>query len=188
VNDAARTDGSQPGQPDPSIAVRPAQPADARAIAAIHVRAWREGYRDILPAELLRRMSIARRELHWRQALRERAAETLVAESGRRMLGWIAVGKSRDADAAPSSGELWAINVDPPAWGRGAGRALWRAGEEHLRWTGFRDVTLWVLADNARARRFYAALGFDVDGDRQKLFEQGGAKVVEIRMRRALRT
>lgn len=166
--------------------VREARPADARAIAAIHVRAWREGYRDLLPAAVLRRLSIARREAFWRKTLHDRAAEMLVAEEQGRLLGWIVVGRSRDADATASTGELWAINVDPPAWGRGAGRALWRAGAERLRAGRFSTVTLWVLADNRRARRFYESLDFAVDGDAQKHFEMGGVQLVEVRMRRTL--
>ncbi len=168
------------------LTIRPARLADARALARIHVRAWREGYRDIMPASLLRSLSVARRNVAWSRALRARGADVLVAEAQGGMLGWIAVGRSRDADADASTGELWSITVDPPAWRLGVGRELWRAGAECLRAAGSREVTLWVLEDNARARRFYTALGFAIDAGRQKPFEQGGARLVEVRVRKAL--
>ncbi len=50
------------------------------------------------------------------------------------------------------------------AWGTGAGRLLMSAFVERLRESGFEDATLWVLDDNPRARRFYEAAGWTLDG------------------------
>lgn len=33
--------------------LRPAEPADAMAVAYVHVRAWQVAYRDLLPADYL---------------------------------------------------------------------------------------------------------------------------------------
>ena len=49
---------------------------------------------------------------------------------------------------------------------------------------GYRCITLWVLEDNARARRFYERVGFAPDGASHRLPDLGG--VTEIRYRRAL--
>jgi hypothetical protein len=43
-------------------------------------------------------------------------------------------------------------------------------------------LVLWVLEGNARARRFYEAMGWLPDGGRQ-LLEMVGAKLYEIRYR-----
>ena len=48
---------------------------------------------------------------------------------------------------------------------------------------GYRCIMLWVLEDNARARRFYERAGFAPDGARHGLPDLGG--VTEIRYRRA---
>ena len=50
---------------------------------------------------------------------------------------------------------------------------------------GYRCITLWVLEDNARARRFYERAGFAPDDARHVLGDLGG--VTEIRYRRGLR-
>ena len=50
---------------------------------------------------------------------------------------------------------------------------------------GFTEALLWVLEDNARARRFYEATGWEVDG-RVKTVEIGGRELVEVRYRKTL--
>ena len=162
--------------------VRRATLNDAAGIAAIHVHSWQEGYRGILPDDFLQSLSIERRETIWRNILENPTSDTWVAEEEGRLRGWISAGPSRDDDASPQTGELWAIYVDPQAWRSGIGRALWREAEAHLRRAEFQTVTLWVLADNQRALRFYETLGFGAEGGREQMLEIGGAKVREIRL------
>lgn len=167
--------------------VRRAVVDDARGIAEVHVSSWQKGYVGVVPEEFLRSLSVDHRESVWRAALgREGEAAVWVAEEGGALVGWISAGKSRDPDAGPASGELWAIYVDPRCWGRGVGRALWREAEAHLRASGFTSVTLWVLEENERGLRFYRALGFVVDPGRRLEIERGGKQLVEIRLRRDL--
>lgn len=52
------------------IAVRRARPADAIAIGAVHVAAWRSAYPGILPDRFLARMSVARQAAHYDAAIR----------------------------------------------------------------------------------------------------------------------
>jgi RimJ/RimL family protein N-acetyltransferase len=49
---------------------------------------------------------------------------------------------------------------------------------------GYLSITLWVLRDNHRARRFYERAGFAPDGATNVLHRLGG--VTELRYRRAL--
>ena len=51
---------------------------------------------------------------------------------------------------------------------------------------GYRQATLWVLDSNARARRFYAAAGFQPDGA-VKVDDSRGFPLAEVRYRRSLR-
>lgn len=164
--------------------IRRAALEDARSIAEIHVRAWQEAYRGIVPEEYLRSLSIEEREIRWRDILRTSSADTWIAEDAGRVLGWMSLGSSRDADAAPDTGELWAIYVAPEAWRSGVGKALWQHAEAELRRAEFESVTLWVLAENQRAQRFYESLGFSVDPGHEQTLERGGARLLEIRMRR----
>jgi ribosomal protein S18 acetylase RimI-like enzyme len=91
------------------------------------------------------------------------------------------VGPSRDETAV---GELYAIYVDPDDWSRGAGRALIARAEERLA-EDYGVATLWVLEGNPRARRFYEAAGWQVDGARQAV-ERLGASPAEVRYRKRL--
>ncbi len=57
-------------------------------------------------------------------------------------------------------GELLQLQVDPPHWGTGVGRALHDAALDDLR--GADNTTAWlhVFAPNTRARAFYTRLGW----------------------------
>jgi putative acetyltransferase len=55
----------------------------------------------------------------------------------------------------------------PAARGRGGGRALLAAIQEHARAVGAHKISLEVWTDNARAIALYAAAGFEVEGLRR---------------------
>jgi [ribosomal protein S18]-alanine N-acetyltransferase len=55
----------------------------------------------------------------------------------------------------------------PEARGRGGGRALLAAAQEHARASGAHKISLEVWTDNARAIALYAAGGFEVEGLRR---------------------
>ena len=151
---------------------------DADAIAAVHVRAWQEGYVHVFPPEKLAGLDEAARARQWREGL-ESGWQTLVLED---VSGFVGVGPSRDAEG---EGELYAIYVHPDHWGTGRGRALMERGLEELRAQGFEQATLWVLEDNPRARRFYEAAGWATDGA-TKEDEFLGTPVREVRYRISL--
>jgi ribosomal protein S18 acetylase RimI-like enzyme len=81
-------------------------------------------------------------------------------------------------------GELYALYVTPAWWSAGAGRALMDLVLASLEADGYRQVVLWVLADNARARRFYDRAGFAPDGGTNIITGLGG--VLEVRYAREL--
>src|ERR1051326_1277568 len=164
--------------------IRSARPEDALLIATIHVEAWRVAYRGIIPDEYLRSLSIEQRPAAGQQALEAGHPLTWVAEEGDAALGWISAAASRDADAGQSTGEIWAVYIDPGHWGEGAGRALCDAAEQELRRRGFTEVTLWVLKDNQRALGFYLSHGFFRDTCEDRIIERGGKELHEVRMRK----
>ena len=144
--------------------VRAASAADADAIARVHTRSWHVAYAGVFPAE---RLAAWRSDAErWRARLSEAAprSSAFVAEDGGRVVGFSTCGVSRDEGGV---GELYAIYVDPDAWGTGAGRRLLARAEQWLRENGFAEATLWVLEDNPRGRRFYERAGWALDGGRQ---------------------
>ena len=78
---------------------------------------------------------------------------------GERLIGTSSVCASRWPDW-PGYGEVVSLYLLPEYMGRGLGKALLPAAVERLKERGFRDILLWVLEENQRARRFYEKYGF----------------------------
>jgi len=166
--------------------IRAARPGDALRIATVHVEAWRIAYRGIVPDHFLNSLSIEERAARWRKDLEAGHPLTWIAELGDSgtKLGWISAGASRDEDATPPTGEIWAVYIDPDNWGKGVGRALCHTAEQELRRRGFTQVTLWVLEQNERALRFYQSNGFVRDECKYRLSSRGGRELREVRLRK----
>ncbi len=165
-----------------SLIVRAALPGDASAIARIHVAAWQGAYAGIIDADYLAALSVPQRETYWAQAIAQSKPELLLAQDGEgSVTGWIAFGDCRDADVPATTGEVWAIYVDPAHWGQGAGQLLWRHARQHLTARGKTAASLWVLAANHRALRFYAAQGFAPEPASARTLTIAGAPLGEVR-------
>lgn len=157
------------------VLIRAGTPADAEAVARVHVRTWQTAYAHVFPPDRLAELSVEARAAQWREQ------PPLVAEVEGTVVGFVSVGASREG----ASGELFAIYVDPIHWGTGVGRDLIAAGEQRLRELGHTDVVLWVLDDNPRARRFYEQAGWHYDGER-RLITFLGVEASEVRYRKGL--
>ncbi|MEU6543149.1 GNAT family N-acetyltransferase [Streptomyces sp. NPDC046859] len=170
---------------DDRLTIRPMTPADCDRVAEIRVGGWRAAYPGIVPQPYLDAMDVAedaeRRRTHLAAA--GGAVVNLVAEEGGRVVGWGCHGPCRDGDARTEDAELYALYVDPARIGTGAGRALLAESMRRCALAGYRRVLLWVLRDNARARRFYARAGFGPDGAEEP-FEVDGVAVPEVRYAR----
>ena len=112
-------------------------------------------------------------------------AVTVAEDEQGDIVGFVNHVASRDPDADGSIGEVTTVYVLPEHFGQGYGRALMDAATEALREAGFSQATLWVLTDNARARRFYEIAGWNLDGASQD-DTIGGQPVTEVRYRREL--
>lgn len=167
-----------------SLRVRAATIEDAREIAEIHVESWRSAYRGLLSAEGLVALSVDARAEKWREWLAGSGRALLALERGR-AVAFCDAGRSRDGDATPWTAEIRAIYAREDAWGHGAGRALWLAAVDRVASEGARELTLWVLDENARARTFYERQGMRADGGTLAV-EIFGETCREIRLRVAL--
>jgi ribosomal protein S18 acetylase RimI-like enzyme len=168
------------------VIVRDAIVNDAEALAVVHVRTWQEAYRGKVPQEYLDRLDLSQRQQGWRQSIQQDRAPagTLVFEhEGAGVVGFISVSPCRDTDADPQLvGEIQAVYLLPEYWGRGVGRLLMEAGMRRLADAGYREIILWVLETNGRARRFYEAGGWHADG-LTKTDDSRGFPLVEVRYR-----
>ena len=162
--------------------VRPATADDAVGIARVQERGWQRAYRHVFPVEELDRGGFIQPG-RWRERLERPPAgwATFVAEHDGSVVGFASVGPSRDERGI---GELYAIYVDPDDWSTGTGRALIERAEAQL-CSEYAEVTLWVLEDNPRARRFYERAGWSLDGGR-KAESRWGVRAPEVRYRKRL--
>jgi GNAT superfamily N-acetyltransferase len=168
---------------------RPALSADAAGIAEAIVAAWRAGYVGLVSADFLQALDVERIAEGWRRVLASSRAfrQVLVCEG--LVIGASSGGPASGATSAgmqPTRAELYSINVHPQHWGRGAGRLLLRASEGCLREAGFSEAILWVVAGNARARRFYERAGWQPSGTERTTSELTGSPVHEICLEREL--
>ena len=169
-------------------AVRRAEPDDADALGAIHVASWRAAYPGLMPQAYLDGLDAGDRAARWRDTLevppRDPRTVRLVAELDGEVAGF-AVAGAASGDETDEVGEVYTLNVDPAAWGSGAGRALLAACEEHLAAQGFTEAVVWLHPDNARSRAFYEQQGWGADGGtrRDEVFD---VEIDEVRYRRAL--
>jgi ribosomal protein S18 acetylase RimI-like enzyme len=166
----------------PGLTIRTATPLDADAIARVQVASWKVTYTGIVPDEHLdgldwREWAIARREQLERAT--EDGVRVHVALFGESLVGYVATGPERDG-AAPPGQEVYALYLAPDLWGRGIGYALLSCAVADV--PADLPVTLWVLADNLRARSFYERQGFRADGSTMTI-QRGGRDLVEVRYR-----
>lgn len=164
--------------------IRRAEISDASEIARIHVETWRIAYAEIVPSSYLARLDKEERAKSWANKLSDPNEEARVAVlADGSIAGWTSFGPSRDNDDK-EAGEVYAIYVDQSHWGQGTGRTLLTDAILHLGRKGYSSVSLWVLEENQRARRFYEKAGFDLDGA-SKSIEIDESELREFRYRSA---
>jgi ribosomal protein S18 acetylase RimI-like enzyme len=163
------------------VPVRPADTADAAAVARVQAATWRTAYAGLMPAAVLDGMSEEAGTPRWSGRL---AGEgwVYVAEDGGEVVGFVSGGAARDDDLPPGYGEIVALYVLPAFQGRGHGRALVAAAFGRIAASGGTACALWVLATNAAGRAFYEAHGWTCDGV-ERAFDLGGPTVGEVRYR-----
>jgi GNAT superfamily N-acetyltransferase len=140
---------------------------DGPAIGRVWVEAWRSAYAGLMPEDYLAGLDATAGLPLFERALRGRPS-ILVLEWHGSIVGFSRYGPSRDADARLHTGEVMAINVSPSCWRRGLGKALLGETLQRLRHEAYGEATLWVLYGNARARQFYEASGWRLDGDAER--------------------
>ncbi|CAN7151931.1 GNAT family N-acetyltransferase [Phenylobacterium sp. LjRoot219] len=164
-----------------SYLIVPAGPADAEALARVHVTSWRETYRDLLPEAFLARMSEPGHARRFRHELTRPGPHDvlLAAINPYGVFGYVAGGPSRAG--VEGEAEIATLYILRSAQGRGVGRRLLTDAARTLAAHGARSLMISVLAENAPARGFYERLG-GVAGEPRH--EAGfGGKVWEVTYR-----
>jgi ribosomal protein S18 acetylase RimI-like enzyme len=172
---------TQPRGASFSYVVLPAGPADAEALARVHVTAWRETYRGLLP-DALARLSEAGHGRRFRRELSRPGPHDVIlaAANPYGIFGYVAGGPSRTGE--PGEAEIATLYILREAQGRGVGRRLLTSAARALAAQGARSLLISVLRENLRARGFYERLG----GRPEPPHEEpgpGGGRLWEVRYR-----
>jgi RimJ/RimL family protein N-acetyltransferase len=168
-----------------SYQVRPATSKDAKAVAQVHIAAWKAAYTGLMPDEHLNSHTLEKRQAFWREAIEFSEPQLLVAEDeDGKLVGFCGFDRSRDKATPSTTGEIWAFYAEPALWDEGVGLALWDATLEACIEEGFTLLTLWVLLRNERALRFFELAGFKRDMPSIKTIPAGSARLEEIRLKR----
>ena len=180
ADSAARTAGVQ---------LRHAQLVDASAIALLHIASWRVAYSAELPASYLASLDEAARAEQWRTRMARPTTHVLLAEQDGALLGFCAHGPAHDAgDSLTSAWEIYSLHVQPRLRGGGIGTILFNEGLDSGRRAAASPLTLWVVATNAPARRFYEGKGMQADGATKDRELAPGITLHEVRYRIPLLT
>src|SRR6266446_1621215 len=190
------------------VVIRAASTADAAQVAAVQREGWLAAYEGIIPREIIDRVTAPDGGARVRQTFRTRPWQRMIvavaanrenpdpARASPGIVGYASFGPETDVLGAPwphpltadgqdgSIAEVYALYVRPAWWSTGTGRALMERVLAGTARAGYLSLTLWVLRDNGRARRFYERAGFAPDGASNVLDRLGG--VTEVRYRRTL--
>lgn len=133
--------------------IRPATPADCAAIAAI----WNPVIRDTA----ITFTTLEKTGAGLAATLAEKAAAGLpfLVAAEEEVLGFATYGAFRSGPGYARTMEHTVV-LGPAARGRGIGRALMAALEDHARARGVHSLIAGVSAENPAGRAFHAALGY----------------------------
>jgi GNAT superfamily N-acetyltransferase len=126
--------------------MRPAEPDDADAVAAIWYAGWGDGHLGHVPDELV---AIRTKESFWTRAA-ERVADTTVAVVGDEVAGFVMV----------VGDEVEQVYVSRDHRGSGIAGVMLAEAEQQIKANGHAEAWLAVATGNARARRFYERSGW----------------------------
>ena len=144
------------------------------AISHVYESSWKNAYKGIIPQTYLDGIPEGR----WVQVIDDPAWHTLIMLDGEKIIGTTSYCKSRFEDMN-GYGEIISVYILPEYCGKGYGKQLLQAAVDGLIRMEYRDIFLWVLENNANARRFYESFGFVASGAYSD-DEIGGEKVREL--------
>ncbi len=147
---------------------------DRLELSNVYEESWKHAYKGIIPQDYLDSIPKGR----WATSLDREGMHSLVMVDNGRIVGTSCWCSSRWEDH-PGWGEIVSIYFLPGYMGKGYGTMLLERCVNELRTAGFKNILLWVLEDNHRARRFYEKNGFTAADDFLD-DEIGGKKLREI--------
>ncbi|MEK6222147.1 MAG: GNAT family N-acetyltransferase, partial [Chloroflexota bacterium] len=119
---------------------------DVPAIATIHVSAWQEAYKALMPAEVLDKLSVAKRTTMWERSMASPRSSTTIyiAEEEGEAVGFIAGGPPQ-TEVKDYRAEVYALYILPSHWRKGLGRQLMQKIITNFQEHNKTSMVIWVL-------------------------------------------
>lgn len=147
---------------------------DINAIGKIYEKSWKFAYDGIIPKDYLDNIP----EDSWLPHFENKDMFNLVLIENNDFIGTSSYCKSR-SEEFDGFGEIVSIYLLPEYIGKGYGKLLFEATLNELIKLGYKNVFLWVLEENTRARRFYEKQNFKLS-DKFNYINIGGKNLKEV--------
>lgn len=139
--------------------IREATQGDCNGIGKVYCDSWKAAYQNILPQNYLNSLTVTNCTPD------KVSVDDIVLLKQERVVGICHISEARNRDNKVW-GEIVSIYLLPEIWGSGIiGSELFQSALKKLKQRGFKNICLWVLKDNIRARKFYEKNGFAVSGN-----------------------
>ena len=144
---------------------RLAQATDIEAIARLFHSCWHQSYSEILSDEVRAAMEMDEAKKLWLPSLENPGdKETVLGFVEEKVAAVFRIGKD---PREVRRGHLFSLYVEPALSGRGLGKSALDEAIRRLELQGFREITLWVFANNLIAQKLYRSRNFDLSGDKR---------------------
>lgn len=135
---------------------------DLDEIATLFHSCWHISYADLLSREVREAMTLDSAKELWRPSLIEpKGKSTVIGTAESKLVSVFRIGPDPSNNGR---GHLFSLYVDPAASGKGFGRASLTEAGDRLERSGFKEISLWVFAQNEIARGLYESFGFAPTG------------------------
>jgi len=167
------------------ILIRAASPDDALAVARIRVETWRHAYRGLMPADVLRDLSVEKSAEAFRSFIARGVNENRI------LCGYIDTVLAgfalwnRHSESPDDMAELRALYVLPDRQGAGLGEALVGRCAADMQAAGYAAMAVFTLEANRPAQRFYERLG-GIALPYKRSFDIAGVSLPEVGYRISL--
>ena len=147
---------------------------DINAIGKIYEKSWKFAYNGIIPKDYLDSISGDK----WLPHFENGRMNSLVLIENNEFIGTSSYCKSR-SEEFDGFGEIVSIYLLPEYIGKGYGKKLFEVTLNELIKLGYKNIFLWVLEANTRARRFYEKQNFKLS-DKSNYINIGGKNLKEV--------
>lgn len=140
------------------IEIRPAVKNDLSALSQIQAESWKRAFSHLLSEDTLGKYTDPNRwEALLEQVLTSAPDHFLIALKNGIPCASLFWSKE---NASSHTAEIISLHSLPESWGHGIGRALLETAVSDISKQHCHTITLWVFAQNTRARKFYEKNGF----------------------------